>query len=230
LHTHQETFYSGTEPSEYKRYAESRDGHATIRSIPGTANGMYRTTGLEHNEFGNPCAEPTNRVKMMARRAERMHLIAQEQGPLEQPELPEDGRFPLALVGWGRAASAAREAWYALHIDGIKLATFFPHLLWPLPEAGFKQLFASGVRTLFVCETNSSGQFAQLIRSQLSAQLVAHGVEVVEITKDDGTPLTQHEIRSRVLEHLEHTGKRAGHSHSGEYQGFEPVERLRAQC
>jgi 2-oxoglutarate ferredoxin oxidoreductase subunit alpha len=231
LPTHHETLYSsGAEPSEFRRYGESHDGHATTRSIPGTPNGMYRTTGLEHNEFGNPSVDPTNRVKMMARRAERMQLIAQEQGPLEQPELPEDGRFPLALVGWGRAASAAREAWYALHIDGIKLATFFPHLLWPLPEAGFKQLFASGVRTLFVCETNSSGQFAQLIRSQLSAQLVAHGVEVVEITKDDGNPLTQHEIRERVLEHLEHAGKRATHSHSGEYQGFEPVERLRAQC
>jgi 2-oxoglutarate ferredoxin oxidoreductase subunit alpha len=230
LRTYEEPFYPGLEAGEFKRYGQTHDGQASIRSIPGTPGGMYRATGLEHNEFGNPCADPTNRVKMMERRAERMHAIAREQGPAEQPEIPEDGTYPLALVGWGRAASAAREAWYALHIDGIKLATFFPRLLWPLPEAGFKRLFASGVRTLFVCETNSGGQFAQLIQSQLSAQLVARGVEVVGITKDDGNPLTQHEIRDRVIEHLESSGRRLGHSQSGEYQGFLAVERFRAQC
>lgn len=230
LRTYEEPVYDGSEAGEFRRYAPSVDGHASIRSVPGTPGGMYRTTGLEHNELGNPCAEPSNRVKMMTRRAERMQAIAYEQGPIEQPEIPDDGTYPLAIVGWGRAASAAREAWYALHIDGIKLATFFPHLLWPLPEGGFKRLFASGVRTLFVCETNSSGQFARLIRSELSAELVARGVEVVEITKDDGTPLTQHEIRDRVLEHLENTGRRLVHSQSGEYQGFVTVERFRAQC
>jgi 2-oxoglutarate ferredoxin oxidoreductase subunit alpha len=230
LQVYEEQFYSRQDGGEFKRYRETHDGHASIRSVPGIANGMYRATGLEHNEVGNPCAEPSNRVKMMARRAQRMRTIALEQGPLEQPEIPEDGLYPLALVGWGRAASAAREARYALRSDGIELATFFPHLLWPLPEAGFEQLFAAGVRTLFVCETNSSGQFAELVRSQLSAQLVARGVEVVGITKDDGTPLTQHEIRDRVLENLQSSGRRLGHSHRGEHQGFVPVERLRAQC
>ena len=232
LQLFEEEFYSGTDAAEFKRYAEAHGGHASVRSVPGTPNGMYRTTGLEHNEAGNPSADPANRVKMMARRAQRMHAIAQEQGPIEQPEIPEDIRYPLAIVGWGRAASAAREAWYALQIDGIKLATFFPRLLWPLPEAGFKQLFAAGVRTLFVCETNSSGQFAQLIKSQLSAQLVARGVEVVGITKDDGNPLTQHEIRDQVLKHLDNSGRRGmGRSHGAEeFQGFVEVERLRAQC
>ncbi len=230
LPVYEEPSYPGPEAGEFRRYGEAHEGQASIRSIPGTPGGMYRATGLEHNEFGNPCAEPHNRVKMMARRAARMHAIAYEQCPLEQPDLPEDGSYPLALVGWGRAASAAREACCALHIDGVRLATFFPHLLWPLPEAGFKRLFASGVRTLFVCETNSSGQFAQLIQAQLSAQLVARGVEVVGITKDDGTPLTQHEIRERVLDHLERTAKRVSHAHGAGHPGLATAEHVGAQC
>ncbi len=213
LQVYDETFYPGPEAGDFKRYGATEEGQATIRSLPGTPGGMYRTTGLEHDETGKPCAEPANRVRMMDRRAQRMQAIAHEHCPMEQPEIPSDEPCPMGLVGWGRAASAAREAWYALHIDGVKVATFFPHLLWPLPEAGFKQMFAAGVRTLFVCETNSSGQFAQLIRAQLASQLVAHGVEVVGITKDDGNPLTQHEIHDRVLEYMHPHRRRPGTAH-----------------
>jgi len=154
---------------------------------------MYRATGLEHNEVGNPCADEQPSQDDGASRSTNADdcVGARTVGTAGDTRRRP---VPLALVGWGRAASAAREARYALRSDGIELATFFPHLLWPLPEAGFEQLFAAGVRTLFVCETNSSGQFAELVRSQLSAQLVARGVEVVGITKDDGTPLTQHEF------------------------------------
>jgi 2-oxoglutarate/2-oxoacid ferredoxin oxidoreductase subunit alpha len=208
LPTYEETFYPGPQAGEFKRYGNTEDGQASIRSRPGTPGGTYRTTGLEHDQLGQPCSEPANRVRMMERRAQRMLAIAHEQCPLEQPEIHPEETPHFGLVGWGRAASTAREAWFALRIDGHKLAAFFPHLLWPLPEAGFKQMFAAGVHTLYVCETNSSGQFAQLIRAQLASQLVAYAVEVVEITKDDGTPLTQHEIHDRVLEHMTRHAKR----------------------
>jgi 2-oxoglutarate/2-oxoacid ferredoxin oxidoreductase subunit alpha len=214
LPIYEEAFYPGPEAGEFRRYGETKDGEASIRSLPGTLGGMHRTTGLEHDETGRPCSDPENRVRMMERRAERVRAIAHEQCPLEQPEIHSGDTYQFGLVGWGRAASAAREALSALRFDGHELAAFFPRLLWPLPAAGFEQMFAAGVHTLFVCETNSSGQFAQLIRAQLAPQLVAHGVRVVEITKDDGTPMTQHDIQDRVFDYMNRHGKsKPGEAH-----------------
>src|SRR5664280_1430228 len=198
LPLYEEQLYRGPSEGEFSRYKEVGEGLASVRSVPGTEGGMYSTGGLEDEETGQPCADAMNRVNMVERRAKRMLAIAREHGKLEQPELPASGCCQLGLIGWGRSASAAREAMQALRGDCWELGGFFPNLLWPLPEEAFKRLIAAGARVLYVCETNSTGQLAQIIRAQLSSLLVAQGVEVVSISKDDGTPLTPREIRHQV--------------------------------
>jgi 2-oxoglutarate/2-oxoacid ferredoxin oxidoreductase subunit alpha len=198
---YEEPFYRGPEDGEYRRYREVADGHASLRAIPGSPGGMHRTGGLEHDESGQPCADAANRVAMVERRAQRMKAIAAEQAMRELCVLPASGRCRAALIGWGRAASSAMEALDALHETGWELGSFFPHLLWPLPSKPFEDLIAAGAEVLYVCETNGSGQLAHLIRSQLSSILVAHGVEVVSVMKDDGTPLSSDEVQEQVERH-----------------------------
>jgi len=196
-----ERHYQGPEDGEYRRYKDVGDGQASLRAIPGTPNGMYRTGGLEHDETGLPSADAANRAHMIERRAQRLQAIEREHAKLEVSELPASGRCQAALIGWGRAAAAAKEALAAMHVAGWELGTCFPHLLWPLPQEPFQKLITAGAKVLYVCETNSTGQLANLIRSQLSSLLVAHGVEVVSITKDDGTLLSCREIHERVERH-----------------------------
>jgi 2-oxoglutarate ferredoxin oxidoreductase subunit alpha len=203
----EEPLYQGPQDGEFQRYRAVEDGMASIRAIPGTPGGMYRTGGLEHDVTGQPCADATNRLVMVERRSARLAAIAREHAKLETPELPPSGRCQAGLIGWGRAASAAREALPAIHAAGLEVGTFFPNLLWPLPVEPFQKLMAAGARVLYVCETNSSGQLAQLIRSQLSTSLVAYSVEVISISKDDGTPLSSREIQQQIRSHANNRTK-----------------------
>ncbi len=226
---YEEPFYRGPEDGEYRRYREVAEGHASLRAIPGSPGGMHRTGGLEHDESGQPCAEAANRVAMVERRAQRMKAIAEE-AARESCTLPMSGHGRAALIGWGRAASSAKEALAALHETGRELGSFFPHMLWPLPSKPFEDLIAAGAEVLYVCETNASGQFAHLIRSQLSSILVAHGVEVVSITKDDGTPLSSDEIQEHVEHHhSESKHKRGPVSELGELSRNKPATEIPLQ-
>jgi pyruvate/2-oxoacid:ferredoxin oxidoreductase alpha subunit len=158
---------------------------------------------------------------MVERRKQRMQAIATEYPEQECVKLARDKHCSRAIVGWGRSASAALEATQLLGTQGWEFAAFFPRLLWPLPVAAFEQLIESGVRVLFVCETNTSGQLAHVIRSQLSRALVDHGVEVVSITRDDGLALTPHEIQQAILAHPSLTTK--NRSATGSERGEMPL-------
>ncbi len=201
MSVYEEHHYQGLDEGEYCRYRAVEGGLASPRAIPGTPGGMYRTGGLEHDETGQPCADAANRVIMVDRRAKRMKAILDEHTKQEAIELPPSGRCEVGIIGWGRSASAARESLPTLGLAGCELGTFFPNLLWPLPVEPFQKLIAAGARVLYVCETNSTGQLAQLIRSQLSSLLVAHGVEVVSVSKDDGNPLSCREIQEQIESH-----------------------------
>ena len=78
----------------------------------------------------------------------------------------------------------------------------FPHVLWPLPDQEIERFLSSGIKTLFVCETNATRQFAELVRARFTRCFVEHEIEVISITKDDGNPFSSAEIRERLLEHL----------------------------
>jgi len=198
----EEELYRGDEA--FVRYRPTNPGEASVRSVPGIPGGMYRTGGLEHDESGQPCAAPENRVRMIQRRAERLVAIERDETSAEVVELPKSGRCDFAIVGWGRAASAAREALIGLSSAGIQEGGFFPRLLWPLPFEPFQQLLQAGAKVLYVCETNSTGQLALVARAQLAKLLAAHGAEIVSITKDDGNPMSSGEIRHQIELHRRH--------------------------
>jgi 2-oxoglutarate ferredoxin oxidoreductase subunit alpha len=192
----------GTPAEPYKRYAWRNDGMPVERAIPGTPGGMYRTGGLEHDEFGNPDFDPEVRSKMVLRRRIRMHAIARHFEDDIASEDPLPPPAPLGLMSWGATASVALEVLQQMQAKGIRMTHFMPRILWPMPDAIIERFLSRGLKYLFVCELNATRQFAEMLRARYTATLVKHDIEVISITKDDGLPFTPGEIERRILEAL----------------------------
>lgn len=204
LKIYREPLFGGTEdPSvKFRRYEPEADGEASLRSIPGTPGGMYRTGGLEHDATGQPGFDPELRVANVKRRNERMAAVARSVENDPNSEHAVLGTFPVAVVSWGSSAGAAREAVESLRAQGFDLGYFFPRVVWPMESAGFRRLLGSAIRTLYVCELNDSQQFARLIRANFAAELKAHRVDVVGINRDNGSPFSARDIQQRLQELL----------------------------
>ncbi len=199
---YEEPFHPVREGEEFVRFAPTEDGHASPRTIPGMPGGMYRTGGLEHDESGNPSYEPEVRNRMVDRRRQRMDAIEREFRCGLIRDGHRNGRCPLGVVAWGSTASVVQEVVESLQREGWKIARFFPHILWPMPDTAFEEFLDSGIRTLFVCELNSTRQFAEMIQARYTARLIEHKIRVISITKDDGLPFTPEGIREGMLHHL----------------------------
>jgi 2-oxoglutarate ferredoxin oxidoreductase subunit alpha len=198
----QEQFYSHTNGSEpYLRYREQEDGMPAPRSVPGEEGGMYRCGGLEHDEAGNPDFDPAMRTKMVERRRRRMRAIARAfRG--ESYRYDGDQSSPFGLMSWGASAPVAREAIADLEARGIHVRALLPHVLWPMPDIAIRSFLASGIKTLFVVELNATRQYAEMIRARYTRELVAYGIEVVSITKDEGLPFTPVEVMRAILDRM----------------------------
>jgi len=191
---------NGAEP--FRRYEPAANGTASIRSIPGTPGGMYRTGGLEHDATGQPGFDEGLRVANVARRRER--LVAVNRAFENDPQCDQAvlGSHAVAVLSWGSSAGAAREAVDSLRAQGFDIGFLFPRVVWPLPTTAIEQLLASGIETLYVCEVNDTQQFAQMLRASFAVQLRTHGVEVVGVTQDNGSPFSAREVQQRLQQLL----------------------------
>lgn len=202
IFVYEEQFFAG--PTEgappYHRYQPTEDGRASVRSVPGTEGGMYRTGGLEHDESGQPKFDGPQRTANMKRREERATAVAKHLAASPLAARAVTGNQSFAVVSWGSTAGAVREAVETLALSGHKVGSLLPRALWPLPTLALGELIASGIDTLLVCEANSSQQFANIIRAHCETELRTHGVTVVGITRDDGTPFNASDIEARLRE------------------------------
>jgi len=65
----------------FSRFRMTESG-VSPAALPGTPGGMFTATGLEHDERGNPCAEPVNRTAMLDKRARKMARALEGQDEL----------------------------------------------------------------------------------------------------------------------------------------------------
>ena len=193
-----------TPEAPFLRYREEADGATSRRSVPGQPGGMYRAGGLEHDEAGSPNFEPATRRKMVERRRLRMRAVADALRGETRYHAPKKPTT-LGLMSWGATASVAQEALLKLNEEGIHVADLLPHLLWPMPSAAIRKFLASGIKTLFVAELNATHQFGELLSARFTPELLKHGIEVVNISKDEGLPFTPSEIRTAIEQHLNRT-------------------------
>lgn len=209
LEIYQEPLFSGSEDPNHKfsRYERQADGKASLRSIPGTPGGMYRTGGLEHDATGQPGFDAELRVANVSHRKERMAAIEESCANSTDLEPAVLGTHPIGVMSWGSSAGAAREAVESLRAQGFDIGYLFPRVMWPTPSASIRRFIASGLRTLYVCEVNDSQQFARVIRAGFATELQAHRVEVVGINQDNGSPFSARDLQQRLQQLLSEQSK-----------------------
>jgi 2-oxoglutarate ferredoxin oxidoreductase subunit alpha len=170
----------------YERY-EIADGGVSPMAVPG-GKGAYVSTGIEHDEAGNPHYEPELHEAMMAKRFRKLEILAEEgRITFTGPENADVG-----ILGWGSTEGAALEAAEICLDRGLKVATCYPRVLGPLPVERIRR-WAGGMRRIVVPELNVTGQFARLVRADT-------GLEVESVTKATGLPFTARQIADFVTD------------------------------
>lgn len=145
----------------FHRYAITNDG-ISPRTLPGTINGQYLATGVEHQPSGKVSEDPTNRARMMEKRLAKLALIHSLRQSIkwEGPQNPD-----LVLLAIGSTVGAIREAQSVLLGEGHSVAISWLRTLSPFPIEEFTKRVAE-VGHVLVVEQNATAQLAQLMRAQ----------------------------------------------------------------
>jgi len=173
----------------YKRYEITQSG-ISPRAIPGQKNRQFIANSDEHDEMGFSTEDPKTRSEMVKKRMRKLTTLAKNLPP---PTLYGPPEAPITLVGWGSTKGPILEAQSQLKREGIN--TNFLHLVYlnPFPADYVAAVLKNAQKTL-ICENNSTGQMAQLIRQKT-------GVEIPhQFLKFDGRPFYPEEIVDFVKE------------------------------
>jgi 2-oxoglutarate ferredoxin oxidoreductase subunit alpha len=202
---YEEPFYvAGSDPC-FLRYALGRPDGVSIRSLPGTPGGAYRASGLEHDGRGLPLFDPEGRRHMVERRLAKLRAIE------TAFQETESYLFPEATVGttaWGATAFIVKELVDRLRKEGLRASCLCPRILWPMPDRTMRRFLASGIKVLFVCEANATGQLAHLLSARYTRELMQYGVEMIPITHDTGLPFTTEELYGEIIPYYSSGGRR----------------------
>lgn len=173
----------------YRRYAATED-HISPRAIPGEGEGMHTITGLEHDEFGQPCDRPEMHMAMSAKRHEKLKAALEHPGLTICKRFGDEGPVDVGIIGWGSTFGEILEAMLAAREEGIRCAAFKVVMLSPLPVEPIAAFFAD-CKEVLVPELNYEGQLANLISGML-------GRPVTRLTRATGTPMAVEEILREV--------------------------------
>jgi 2-oxoglutarate ferredoxin oxidoreductase subunit alpha len=178
---------NGNANGSYNRYAIQAGGVSPM-AVPG-APGAYVSTGIEHDEAGNPHYEPELHTAMMTKRFRKLQPLADEEGrvTISGPEQADVG-----ILGWGSTEGAALEAAEICLDRGLKVSTCYPRVLAPLPTARIAA-WAQGMKRVIVPELNVTGQFARIARADAR-------VECESVCKATGLPFTAAQIADFITE------------------------------
>jgi 2-oxoglutarate ferredoxin oxidoreductase subunit alpha len=165
----------------------------TRHAIPGTKmlGGKYPTvTGLEHDEDGKPNPGPKNHMLQVAKRREKIKLVATEAvSPAEEVFGASSGKT--LLIGWGSTFGPIREVATILRAKGQDISHYHLRYVNPLPQ-GITE-FLEGYEQIFVIEMNDQGLYGY---GQLASHLrsVTCNARIQSITKTDGLTFRVSEI------------------------------------
>jgi 2-oxoglutarate ferredoxin oxidoreductase subunit alpha len=179
---------------EFKPYPLDRE---TRHAPPGAAMGAGKypvVTGLEHDEWGHPSANPGIHQRMTERRREKLKAYA---ATLPLPEIDGDASGEILLVGWGSTWGPIREAGERLRAKGRKVGSVHLRHLNPMPN-GLGGIFANYEHVLIV-EMNDEGLYGN---GQLATLLRARHCDprIRSICKTDGLNYRVRDIVSRAEE------------------------------
>jgi len=174
--------------NNYLRYQYTPSGVSPM-ALPGTSGGAYVATGLEHSEAGRPRYDPTTHARMTEKRFRKLASAAAD---FPRVETLGDAGAELGIVSWGSTLGAVREATERASAQGIKILSFYPRVLYPLPD-GYLADQLKRVKRLIVPEVNSQGQFANLIEQRYRGELIRYNIY-------GGLPFRAGEILKKIEE------------------------------
>ncbi len=182
-------------PDDFKPYPLDGD---TRHAPPGAKmlGGKYPVvTGLEHDEWGHPSANPEMHQKMTNRRRDKLKRLMEE---IPTPEVFGDAKGDVLLVGWGSTYGPLREATGLLRDQGKQVSHMQIRHLHPLPK-DLGEVFDQFDHVI-VAEMNDEGLYGQ---GQLATLLRGRyaNPKIKSITKTDGLTFKIREIVAGVSEH-----------------------------
>lgn len=176
-----------TDPEDFRVYERDENlARAWVR--PGTPGLEHRIGGLEKDFLsGNLSTDAANHQRMVEVRAAKVARVAQDIPPLHVDGAQSGD---LLVVGWGSTYGAIEQAVVQAHDQGVGVGHLHLRHLNPFPADldGVLKRF----RRVLVPELNL-GQLARLLRERCL-------VDVVQLNKVQGRPLTVAEIYQRILE------------------------------
>jgi len=176
---------------EYRGYAFSKTG-ASPWVAPGTPGVWAQVTGNEHNEWGHVSVNPTNRIKMMQKRMEKMTLARDE---LPASRLFGAAHAKIGLIGYGSTSGPIREAQELLAARGVATRYLQARTVYPVPTHEIGP-FLDAVDVAYVVEHNYTGQFQRLLRETLPQ----HHAKLRPLLKYDGSSFRAPEILAAIRE------------------------------
>lgn len=177
--------------AQYKAYAFTESGRSPY-APPGTPGVWAEITGNEHDEWGHVTVNPTNRVRMMKKRMEKM-VRARDELPRANLFGPADGR--IGILAFGSTVGPVREAQGLLRAKGMATRFLQPRTLYPVPVHEIDP-FLQSVDVCYVVEHNYTGQFGRLLRETMPW----HYQKLHPINKYDGANFRATQIVAAIQE------------------------------
>ncbi len=145
---------------EYHRYRLTENFISPMADV-GSEGLAYQTTGLSHNEKGEPSFSFENNQIMHLKRWSKLLPLCHRDELVKVFGKEESSR---GVITWGSSAQVVLETVKDLRLeDTIKIC--IPELLHPLPER--VKEFIKSTEKLLVIEMNFSGQLHRYLRSQI---------------------------------------------------------------
>jgi 2-oxoglutarate/2-oxoacid ferredoxin oxidoreductase subunit alpha len=200
--------------ADYQRY-KITDSGISPRTIPGTPDGMFFATGLEHDAYGRPNYTDKGHLAMTAKRFRKHAAVLEEapapmisgmdegvagsgmgSGAASSTGIPDSDRtqktVDIGVISWGSSAGAAHEAVMTAAKQGISAAAFSSMMLSPFPEKPLMD-FAGRCKKILIPELNYTGQFADVV-----TRIIKRPVERLNLIT--GRPMAAEDIVEKVRE------------------------------
>ncbi len=147
----------------YSRYRLGGPDGVSPMAVPGDPRAIYQTTGLEHNEKGEPTSSFELHEEMNEKRYKKLKAIAERYHYVRHygPQGAEIG-----ILAWGSSKGAIKEAVTNANALGRKVAAFIPELLYPFPKRELES-FIKPLKRIIILELSYSAQFYKYLRTFL---------------------------------------------------------------
>ncbi|MDU5088337.1 MAG: 2-oxoacid:acceptor oxidoreductase family protein [Veillonella sp.] len=181
------------QPNYFKRFELTEDG-ISPRTIAGMKNGLFLSTGLEHNEEGKPAEAPTMHVAQTDKRFRKLETVADNYEPFLNNAKYDEA--DVLVVGMASSRGAIEEAVAEFDQEGVKVNHLQLRLIKPFPAKQLQPFFDAAKKVVIV-EHNKTGQLANLFKINMHKK---H--KISSCLKYDGNPFTKSYVKNAIKEVL----------------------------